>query len=111
TVEHGPDRFHGRDKPAGDLAVHLLQPVCAEFGLVELLGKPRAVGVDAPHLPFHLAPIALAIEAHVERIVEARDGSAKLLDCCPDCFPVDHKAFTGTLKKHESPPPAPVLSP
>ena len=43
------------------------------------------------------------------RIVEACKSPAKLLDCCPDCFPVGHKAFTGTLKKRESPPPAPVL--
>ncbi|MDZ7937146.1 MAG: hypothetical protein U5M53_02225 [Rhodoferax sp.] len=111
AVEHGPDGFHGRDEPAGDLAVDLLQPVGAEFGLIELLGKPRAIGVDTPHLAFHVAAITLALEAHVERIVQTAERLAKLLDCCPNCFPVGHKAFTGTLKKRESPPPAPVLSP
>jgi hypothetical protein len=50
AIKHGPDRFHGSDQPARNLAVDLLQPVCPEFRLVELLRQPRPVGMGSAHL-------------------------------------------------------------
>jgi hypothetical protein len=39
--------------------------------------------------------VSLAVEAHVECVVEAGQSLAQLLDRYPDCFSCRHHAFTG----------------
>jgi hypothetical protein len=93
AVQHCPYRFHGRHQTARDFAVDFLKAVSPELRLVEFLGKTRAVGIDAANLAFDLAPIALSVEASINRIFEAADCAAQLFDRRLDCLSCRHHAF------------------
>ena len=52
AVKDGTDRLHRRHQPPRYFAVGLFQPFGLCFGIVEFLGKARAVGVEPLHFLF-----------------------------------------------------------
>ena len=93
-LQNGPDRFHSRHQPAGNLLVRFFQSFGARLGIIQFLGKPGAVRIHALHLRIGIRIVLLVLQP----------GAGSMFQCLDRLAEACNHFFQCRLPGHGSPP-------